>query len=736
MTTTAGVVLLVLTLAAVSVAEVPPRPARGMRWWRLEPRTPVVDPRQAARCLSGVRRGWKTSQVTIVRKGSTDSVSSLWMGVRGPRDTRAAAKALASASGCSLASEEKPGPFSRVPKWWISKPVPVSDLAPEDMQRRSATRSSATLHPDAYEDDKVADFAAHADIYLDDDDAMVITAVPMTDNRHTSVIVATTSRQLAQSWTDVCSPKVHWPMPCLTVWATSGLGLLSLLLALGSVGAFGVVLKSSVAATVLAFCAAGVGVGSSLWHLWYPRAAEKVRLHWNLPLRWWTRRKTGFVPSSHFAGWANMGERAAVTALQKAAPLPVTHPAGEAALLGDDSEGRECWLPDKDRHSGVFAVGDPGTGKTTFLLGLLHEDASSRASGERKSGLWIETKGEGAARAADVIRDAGVKPVVLRADGNTGPRLELVDWGAPSRAAHLLTEAVRYAFEFDDIRSASAEILNAVFLACISSSAETAGQLGYRTRPNVLRMAYQLLGGDAADGSSAHARAVLLDSGGEAANQFLSYLPPHKSKRDSQHLMEPPRNKMQALLPAEGLFEVGDRQWADLGSLICSNQFTVLDLSPAVAGGEYTDSTAKRAAAMCMFVAWDTIKRHCDNWQREGRSVSLYSDELADVAGLGDSRAEIVQQISDQGRSRGVWPTFATQRPGQIPPATREAVMSFGSRVYFRTEHYDTAERAATDLDGVYAVSELRSFGVGICAARLRCGGVAQPAFTLYPRNL
>lgn len=734
---TVAVCLLIGAVVAASVSEFPLIPQRGMRWWQLEPRTPSVEPRQAARCLSGIRRGWRTSKVTLVRKGSSTSVSSLWLGVRGPKDLKSAAKALAAAAGCDLAEEKHPEPFPRTKKWWWSNPVPVDDLAPEEMHRRSATRASATLHPDAYDEERIGEFAAHADIYLDDDDALVMTAVPKSDNRHTHVVVATTSRQLAQSWTDVCSPKVHWPMPCVSVWFSAAFGFLSLVIALSAMGTFGIIkVNVPTVAIIMFWVTAVIGLGSAGWHSWHPRAAEKVRLHWNLPLRWWTRHKSGFVPSSHFAGWANMGERAAVTASQKAAPEPVTNPQTEAALVGVDSEGRQCWLPEKDRHSGVFAVGDPGTGKTTFLLGLLRADALRNSKGADKSGLWIETKGEGAERAVGVIRAAGVEPVRLRSDTDTGLRLELIDWANPSRGAHLLTEAIRYAFEFDDIRESSAEILNAVFLAAISAPPEAARQLGYTGKPNVLRLAYHLLGGDAVAGKEKHARKVIEDLGGEAATQFLSYLPPHKSARDSQHLMEPPRNKMQALLPAEGLFTDKGRPSVELGTLITDHKFTVLDLSPATSYGEYTDKTAKRIAAMSMFIAWDTIKRHCDNWQKHGRSVSLYSDELADIAGLGDSRSEIVQQIADQGRSRGVWPTFASQRPGQIPPRTREAVMSFGSRVFFRVEHYETAEAAATDLDDVYEISELRSFGVGSCAARLRSGGVAQPAFTLYPQDL
>lgn len=722
---------------AAGLAEIPPSRGRGMRWWRLRARTPEVDPKRAARALAGVLRRFRSSQVTVVRRGSQKAVSDLWLGLRGPRRPEAAAKALADAAGCSLGEEGRPPP-APAGRWWESVPLPSQELSPEEKHRRSPTRQTAALSPEAYDDDRVAEFPVYADGFLDGGGVWAVTAAPLRDNRHVRAVVMTTSHELAHSWTDACALRVRRVTGGVFASAALALGVVCLTAGSGLAGPWmdgalglgGPLRAAPVAAGVLAAGVAG-------WRMIRPRKAEQMRLGWYLPLRWWQARRVGVLPASHFAGWANMGERAAVSAPQMTAPAPVTEPDGPAALVGHDPQGSTCWLPEADRHSGVFALGDPGTGKTTFLLGLLKADAAARASGDNKSGVWIETKGEGAARAAGVIRAAGVDPVVLRADTRTGGRLELVDWGNPSRAAHLLTEAVRYAFEFDDIRESSAEILNAVFAAVTAAPVEAAEQWGYpEGRPNVVKVAYRLLGGEAAAGWPERARKTLEACGGPAAGLFLSYLPPHKSRRDSQMLLEPPRNKMQALLPAAGLFEASGRRWVDLPRLITGRAFAVLDLSPTAAGGEYTELTAKRTAAMCLFVCWDAIKRHCDNWQQQGRSVSVYSDELSDIAGLGDARGEVVQQIADQGRSRGVWPTFATQRPGQIPPSTREAVMSFGSRVFFRLEHVETAEHVAADLDGVYTVSEIRSFGVGRCAARLRCGGAAQPAFTLRPQNL
>ena len=204
--------------------------------------------------------------------------------------------------------------------------------------------------------------------------------------------------------------------------------------------------------------------------------------------------------------------------------------------------------------------------------------------------------------------------------------------------------------------------------------------------------------------------------------------------------MRAPRNKIENLLPAEALFEDDGRPNVGLATLITGHHVSVLDLSPMGAAqmgvDGYTPITAQRVAAICVFCAWDTIKTHCDAWQSHGKSVSIFSDELSDIARLGDAKSEVIQEMGDQGRSRGVLPAFATQRPGQIPQRTRESVMSFGNRACFRLEHYETAEMMSLDLGEVFSAAEMRSFPVGSCAARLRSDGIPQPAFTLHPEDL
>ena len=109
-------------------------------------------------------------------------------------------------------------------------------------------------------------------------------------------------------------------------------------------------------------------------------------------------------------------------------------------------------------------------------------------------------------------RRASGGPSYSRASTKDGPRLELVDWSNPQRSAQLMTEAVRYAFDHDDIHEHSAAVLAAVFRAVLALPEAACRQLGYPGRPNLLRVAYRLLGGEADTGADQQTRNIVQGS--------------------------------------------------------------------------------------------------------------------------------------------------------------------------------------------------------------------------------
>ena len=708
------------------------RRRHAITWWQLRPVTPEADPTAAALAVSSLRRGRRSGTVTIVREGGEAETARQWIGVEGSSDIERSALAIARSAGCVLGDQEAPpaGPTSGL-QWWYSTPmVPMGS---------EVFAESGIDEPG---------FADHANAMLEPEDLLIISARP---NRRTSSTVSaaamTTAEPMSSAWFDNPPPSPRRPPPHIAIV----LPLLAFLMSVVPVVVGALIRPQPPQVFVLTAIGAAAAVWSGLACVKSAPAARSVSSGGgvNIPAesgrlidRLFRRSKTpedgggGWspapIPARLVAAWASGGHRTTVAAQVRYAAEVLTDPDG--ALLGVDLAGRECWLPDHDRQWGVFVLGDPGTGKTTLLLGLLAADCRAVAeSGVRRAQIWIETKGEGRGRAEKVMRDNGRQPLVIQADDPTGPRLDLIDWSDPTRSAKTMSEAMRYAFPDQAIMEESAEVLSTVFRAAIAAPPEGLSELGYPARPNLPELCYWMLGGDPVSKKKEQIERVLGKTPEYA--QVLRYTQ-HKNSFQQERRLESSINKLQSLRAASGLWSTGVRREAVLSKLIEEHHAVVLNFGPSGPSGAYSEMTASRAAAMSMFFLWDTIKRICDGWQAQGRSIAIYSDELADIAGHGDPSLEVVRAMADQGRSRGVLAAFAAQRPGQIPERTREAVMSFGSRAYFRVDEVETATNACSDLDDAYHVEEIRNMEQFRCAARVRRSGIAQPAFTLLPQHL
>lgn len=390
--------------------------------------------------------------------------------------------------------------------------------------------------------------------------------------------------------------------------------------------------------------------------------------------------------------------------------------------------------------------------------------------------VWFETKGEGAQRAAMVAQRAGYRPdeyTVVDIAGTAGPRLELVDRYNPGRGALALVGAMKYAFEQGSIAAASEEALRSAFRLALSVDPPLSQAMGMGPEPNVMRLAQILMGSDdtarnyllsrlseyaaqqenaralpvgvrpddfeAAFGQTADA-AMIGKLGGTtiplraALEAMARYAELPRNQREM--VLEPPRNKVAALLAAEGLWQPDPtRPTITLEQLLNYHQAVILNFGGAAGGGEMLSA---RLASMTLHLLWEQIKVVCDDWQARGRSVGIYADELADIAGHG-AGDDIIRLLIDQGRSRGVQTVFATQRPSQLPGRTSEAALSSGSKVYLGLENINLAESAWRDLtggeEGSYTPRDIRQLPAYEGIARLRIGGEPQPPFHVHVVN-
>jgi len=159
-------------------------------------------------------------------------------------------------------------------------------------------------------------------------------------------------------------------------------------------------------------------------------------------------------------------------------------------------------------------------------------------------------------------------------------------------------------------------------------------------------------------------------------------------------LTESSRNKLDELLAAEHWWSPARRTvtWAQI---LGGHRSVVINTGAAGAGRQLGERLTGYLSAMLTFSLREAISATCTGWRDQGRSVSIFADELALLAG---SSAEVLTWLHDAGRSFGVRPYLATQRIGQLPPALAESILDYGTVCWFAQSNPDVADRAARDL--------------------------------------
>lgn len=747
-----AVALLVVTALAAAVDKasrwVSDHRGKKLVWWSASDTGVAVDLRSVSLTVASTRRSSaaKTPTVVCVRAPNPNETGSQWLFGANAKDEPSVHQIAASAGlrvGERLTDDDLRPVWeaTRRRRWWEAVVEDEHNDDPQLIDFRAPTRAN----PPAELSDLLADVIERS--VSDNQNIFVVAWRASAAPDSVDAACWTTSERLAGTWAVHASEQggsrfsAHHAKPDVAALAARSVGVL-----LGVAGGVsGVLLSAGVTFASVVLVAAGLftaafnGLAAAA-RVRLPATIERlIHDHVTLP------QQRG-VAAWKVAEWVSAGSAAAISANDRLPADVVTRQPDTGVRLGVDAANRECWLSDNDRQWGIITFGDPGTGKTTFTLNVLRGDCRAvRESDAQRWIVWIETKGEGAQRAKQVMNASGVEPVVISLSANTpgSLRLEVVDRSQPERAGRLLAEAMQYAFPTGDIHTRTREVLSAALTAATSTSADVARFVGLQHPVNIVEVAYLLLGGDTITDEARRRREHLFQMlPADHIRPLSRYFGDRSKVRQTGQILESPLNKLSGLLPAKGLFDAAERPWTTWDQILRHNVPTTVLIDASIRStsesmaSAYTEKTAQHAAALTMYALWDSVQRVCDGWQAANRSVAVYSDELRDIAGFGGAELEVVRALADQGRSRGVMPVFATQRPQQLTDATREAVLSFGTRGYFRLESMQEANAAAADLDHAYTHSEVRALTPGRCAIRMRRDGRTQPAFTLCPDDL
>lgn len=739
-----GLILPNIPLHRLSISWLKRKPA--VTWWALEPLGGSVDPAKMtlAVAMLGTSKsriwGNKKQSVTIARQGTGADSANLWLGVAGASDPTHLAETIGHAANFKLGKRGAP---------------PLDELA----YSKPWMKSEPLMQEGEIVTESHHGFGEQINHALKNDEWLVITTQPNKSNSNTGLIAAamSTSPIASVAWA-IPAPKVSNPPPHK--------GLLSIAVTSASTSIFSILAMITNFAshrTLIWYIFQAVILGMCFW-VWREaqrtsRAlkdlaqgdpveirSEKGRQFLKARRRQYQSVQDGalnpepayqprivpaVLPSEILAGWLSGGDRIATQATERLAPDTLTREGD--CYLGTDKSERPVFTTTKDRQFGILVTGDAGYGKTVSALNVLASDARLVAAGDPRTLIWIETKGEGRSEATQVMEANGLEPLLIRAASLDGPKLELVEWENPERGARILADAVKHSLDPGDVYHASYAVFTALFRAVLGMTAKERIQLGWEATPDVMTAAFLMADGDPANKSAATAQKALRNNPHYKEVDRYMQMTQHERNR----IMEPPRNKLKELLVAKGLWEAGDRPCVTFADILTQHAPIVIDLSPGgdigISGG-YSDRTANLAGNIIAYCLWNSIKSHCDSWQKQGKSVAIYSDEVADLAGNNDASDEVVALLMNQGRSRGVLNVFATQRTDNIPrQATREALNAAGTRLAFRSVPITYAEHVSRSLHDQYSPAEISAMKRGECAARVNRDGAMTAAFTLLP---
>ena len=126
-----------------------------------------------------------------------------------------------------------------------------------------------------------------------------------------------------------------------------------------------------------------------------------------------------------------------------------------------------------------------------------------------------------------------------------------------------------------------------------------------------------------------------------------------------------------------------------------------------------------------------TIQRRCLGWQKQGRAISIYSDEVAMIAAHSEG---VLEWLRDQGRSYGVRLKLATQRPAQLPEQVRQSFLTMAALIAFDQDEESAAKAIALQLgvrDGEWMKEDLLTLQKYTAVLRCRCNGTRLPGFVM-----
>src|SRR5699024_3130197 len=161
-------------------------------------------------------------------------------------------------------------------------------------------------------------------------------------------------------------------------------------------------------------------------------------------------------------------------------------------------------------------------------------------------------------------------------------------------------------------------------------------------------------------------------------------------------LQRAPGNKIDQLLGLDHYFAPGRRRFS--WQRVLTEHRCVVVLTGADSAGHMMEANMEQLmSSLLMFSLRHTIERVCAGWEKQGRWVSVFADEVRTLSG---SSPDVITWLRDSGRSYGVRPHFATQYLDQLEQEVRRAMLTYPVLVGFKQNSGPVAEQLVEDFCG------------------------------------
>lgn len=440
-------------------------------------------------------------------------------------------------------------------------------------------------------------------------------------------------------------------------------------------------------------------------------------------------------------------------------------------FIGITPKNQPLFATVDDLEFGTAVGGDAGSGKSNSLLvhffgmSMLSEAEDGRAKDLFINPIWLETKGEGAYSAFEMVEEMNPKFISVHDPNHDvrlaieGPRYPEASPDEISRNVGNLVDGLISSYG-DAIGAQSRDVaISALSIAMLLSKEEIEAipelaALVWSEKPNIAMLVYLLVGADSSININAKlerlSNEIMTEAKNPAITQQMSAMEQERkallsfsinrllSLAKVRDALAPIQNKLSALKNSRGMFETSPNR-RDIGfdEIIKGRDNgrgcpVIINVGPVrrddgVFVRFVEQDMCRRYTTIIHHMLWQHIKANCAGWRARGRYVPLYADEVKDICGESKTSdgegMNILQDVRDQGRGAGCSHNVGYQNFQQMNEDAAESVKSFVSSILLKFTNPNDIATALEQLGGadktIYDAEVFRRFPQGVGAAVL-----------------